>query len=151
MAKKASALAVEPAAEPAPPVEPAKAAVVEPVVAAPINGNVAVVDPPVEVPIVVPPTSIKPAPIAPVVPDDDMLYAIQIARDQLIKSVDPSLKDRFWAENEGKSLKQKAAWIATNKVIAAPNPEKGLPKGPPGGEKPFSVVDFSNGLIAKRK
>ena len=151
MGKKANptpAPPVEPVAEPAPKTD----APVEPVAAEIANGNVAVIDTPVvlEAPVVAPPSPKVAVSSTPAV-DDDMAYAIQVMKEQLIKSVDPSLKDKFWAENEGKSLKQKAAWIAANKVIAAPDPAKGLPKGPAGGEKPFSVVDFSNSLVNKRK
>jgi hypothetical protein len=143
---------------PAAPVEPVEAPAVEPVEApAPTatNGNRAQVDPPAEEkqPDVKPEVKAEtPAIKAPEV-DDDVSFVMSTYRKQMVDSItDIDMLRKFNYECEGKSLKQKAEWLSKNKPSPpAPDPSKGLPKGPAGGEKPFSVVDFSNSLVNKHK
>lgn len=86
-------------------------------------------------------TKVETKPAPPVVDDDDDISFIkQTLAKQMIDSLDIDTLKKFVVECEGKSLKYKAQWIEKNKTIPAPDPSKGLAKGPPNG-KPLSPYD----------
>ena len=154
MAKKATP-APAPAPEPAPPEgEPAPGSTVDAPAPEASDGAPAHVDAPEEKAVEDEPKEKQKeekAPAAPVVEaDDDISFVLNEFKKQLIAKIDPSIKDQFWLENEGKSLKQKAAWLAAHPVTPKPDPQKGLGKGPAGGDHGFSCIEYSKAARAKK-
>ena len=85
----------------------------------------------------------KPEVVAPKIDkaeDDDIAFLKGVFQKQMIDSLDIETLKRFTVECEGKNLKTKAEWISKNKPISAPDPSKGLPKGPSGG-RPLGRYD----------
>jgi hypothetical protein len=83
-------------------------------------------------------------PVEPKKDDDDVAFVKSEYQKQLIANLDADTLKLFVAECEGKSLKEKAVWVAAHKQEAPkPDPKKQLPLGGTKGGRLYEINDIS--------